>query len=228
MPLIDLEARHVKAAATPFSEAQFALLTHIRNQGFLECPEPIALTAEAEYVTYVEGDDLADMRANNRNHAEELLVKVCLQWKRLTAACGSFKSSSGHRWPSTMHVDYPGSSPAHLDLNPGNVILGPDGSVSFIDFRNASLSQPLYDLALLIRHWGPFSHPDDRSEDLRELNALSRFELVCEVVGLIGDEKSEVASALLKSYDKSLEMQATPGPVQIARNRRSQRWAERI
>lgn len=53
MPAVDYERRRVEDVATPYSESQFAILRHIRNQGFTECPEPLEVKGGKEYVPYV-------------------------------------------------------------------------------------------------------------------------------------------------------------------------------
>ena len=230
MPTIDREKRLVEEVATPYSESQFAVLRYIRDQGFTECPEPIEIKDGKEYVSYVEGTDLSHMSAEDRNKADELLVNVCMQWKRLVEVSESFdyRSSDQLTLPPTMHDDYIGTVPCHLDLNPGNVVLDPDGKINFIDFRNTSLSTPQYDLALFIRHWGPFAPPKDRLEEFQDLNSLSRFDLVCDEVGLSHPQRTELAQALIKSYDKSLEMRGPDNPSYVEKNRRAQRWGANI
>jgi len=226
MPAIDHERKRVEEVVTPYSESQFAILRHIRNQGFTNCPEPLEINGGKEYVSYVEGADLSHMSAEDKDRADELLVNVCMQWKRLREACDSFDHSVAEQLtlPSTMHDDYIGSVPCHLDLNPGNVVLGPDGAINFIDFRNAALAEPQYDLALLIRHWGPFAPPVDRGEEFQDLDSLNRFDLVCDEVGLSNFRRKGLAQALIKSYDKSLEMRGYTPASYHEKNRRAKRW----
>jgi aminoglycoside phosphotransferase (APT) family kinase protein len=90
--------------------------------------------------------------------------------------------------PDSAH----GSLVCHNDLGISNVVFSDDAAplpIGFIDFDYAAPVDPLFDMAVAMRHWVPLWNPADLAAVYAEVDQRARFELWADVFELDGAER---------------------------------------
>lgn len=143
----------------------------------------------------------------------------------LSRAMSSYEPVPGDQWVQRVPSGWSGSRPQHLDLNPGNVLFRRTSPYAAIDFREIGLAQPIWELALLVRHWTPLSSSlAIRAPHLMKERARA---IVCGWGGFV--EWSDLVRAVGATFDHSLKRRAlNPGTAQYAENRRAQTLAQSV
>lgn len=129
---------------------------------------------------------------------ERLLIDVAELQRRLHAAAADYVAPSDAVWATSAGDYFPEAAlggshtiVCHNDLGMPNVIVGEHGrAVGVIDFDYCRPVDPLFDIAVAVRHWVPFGDLDVAHDE--ELDRVRRFGLFCAVHELTTDRRARV------------------------------------
>ena len=232
------------------SEAVDALLGHLASVGFDGAPRPLGVDEQGRStLSYVDGD-VGIPPYPRWSAGAELLVSVAALQRRYHDAVRSFAPPAGTVWNTTLaDADAEGGGDGgnrdggngrlvigHNDLCVENVVCRDGRAVAFIDFDFAGPVDPLWDVAIALRHWVPIRDPEDLDEARADVDQPARFRAYCEVYGVRDDEHSRLVRLGLRFLDRAFEQMKTraeagqPGYLEAwrngyaAQNRRSHAW----
>jgi len=165
----------------------------------------------------------------------ELLVSVAELQRRYHDAVASFTPPDDARWNDALASQH-GPVVGHNDLCVENVVARDGRAVAFIDFDFAAPVDPLWDVAIALRHWVPVRDPVDLDEARCDVDQVARFHAYCDVYGVPATDRPRVVEFGLAFLDQayaSMKARADaglPGYVEAwkagyaAQNRRSHAW----
>ncbi|WP_345042719.1 phosphotransferase [Georgenia daeguensis] len=184
----------VRRPATERSELVFALLRHVRANGFLGVPEPLGFDeAGRERLRFIPGD-VAVPPFPSWSLDDGLLASTARLLREFHEAVRDFVPPPGAQWNSELA--HPGGGPivGHNDVCVENVVVRDGRAVALIDFEFAAPTRPLHDLAVLARHWVPVETDQDaRVYGRSGFDVPSRLRLVAESYGLPrGSQREEL------------------------------------
>jgi hypothetical protein len=184
--------------AAPRRLATHALLAHLAAVGFDGAPRVLAVHADTEMLTYVEGQAAvppvpADLLTDTA------LVSVADLLVRYHRAAASF-DPSGYRWPRPIPRRFRTGLVSHNDVHPANVVFRGGRAVALIDFDLAGPGSAVWDIAAAARSWAPLFDEQDIT-DCRQGRALERFRIFLDACGLPRADRRRVAEALIANHD---------------------------
>jgi hypothetical protein len=195
----------VRRPPGPNRDAIHALLDHLGRVGFDGAPRLLGIDEKGRsIVSWIDGEvpmpPYPDWSAG-----AELLVSVAELQRRFHDAVRGFVAPAGAVWTTALT---PGPPPAdavvgHNDLGLENVVCRDGRAVAFIDFDFAAPVDPLWDVAVALRHWVPFKDPDDLDEARAEVDQVARFSAYCDVYGVGADDRVRVVEHGLRFLDQA-------------------------
>lgn len=225
----------VRRPATPYTEAGHALLQHLERVGFDGAPRLLGVDQKGRSIlTYVEGD-VGVPPYPGWVASAELLVSVAELQRRFHDAVATFVPPTGAVWNTTL-ATAAGAVVGHNDLCVENVVAREGRAVAFIDFDFAAPVDPLWDVAIALRHWVPVRDPLDLDDARADVDQVARFHAYCDVYGVAQADRARVVAHGLAFLDQaytSMKARADagqPGYVEAwkagyaAQNRRSHAW----
>ena len=220
--------------------AVHALLDHLERVGFDGAPRVLGIDERNRSVlTYVEGD-VAVPPYPAWSAGAELLVSVAELQRRYHDAVRSFVPPPGAVWTTALTQGAPrsGALVGHNDLCLENVVCRDGRAIAFIDFDFAAPVEPVWDVAIALRHWVPFKHPDDLDEARAGVDQAARFGAYCDVYGVPAGSRRRVVRLGLRFLDQAYEAMRSraeaglPAYVEVwangygGQNRRARSWLE--
>lgn len=225
----------VRRPATPYTEAGHALLEHLEHVGFDGAPRLLGVDQKGRSIlTYVDGD-VGVPPYPGWVASAELLVSVAELQRRFHDAVATFVPPTGAEWNTTLATAV-GAVVGHNDLCVENVVARDGRAVAFIDFDFAAPVDPLWDVAIALRHWVPVRDPLDLDDARADVDQVARFHAYCDVYGVAHGDRARVVAHGLAFLDQaytSMKARADaglPGYVEAwkagyaAQNRRSHAW----
>lgn len=216
----------VRRPPGPQSAAVHALLDHLERVGFEGAPRFLGVDGLGRSVlTYVEGEAAAAPYEPWLAGAE-LLTSVADLLRRFHDAVRSFVPPAGAVWDTTLAPDDPGPAAlvGHNDASVENTVCRHGRSVALIDFDFAAPTDPLWDVAVALRHWVPVRADAHLDAARRDVDRVARYLAFCDVYGLGADERARVGELGLAFLDRAhAQMKARaeaglPGYVEAWRN----------
>jgi Phosphotransferase enzyme family len=184
--------------AAPCWRATHALLGHLAAAGFDGAPRALAVSADTELLTYIEGEAaVPPLRGDMLT--DEALVSVAGLLRRYHGAAASF-DPSGYRWPRPIPRRFRTGLVSHNDVHPANVVFRGGRAVALIDFDLAGPGSAVWDIAAAARSWAPLFDEQDIT-DCRQGRALERFRIFLDACELPPAERRRVAEALIANHD---------------------------
>jgi Phosphotransferase enzyme family len=184
--------------AAPRWRATHALLAHLAAAGFDGAPRALAVGADTELLTYIEGEaGVPPLRPDMLTDAA--LVSVAGLLRRYHRAAASF-DPSGYRWPRPIPRRFRAGLVSHNDVHPANVVFRGGRAVALIDFDLAGPGGAVWDIAAAARSWAPLFDERDVT-DSRQGRALERFRIFLDACELPRAERRRVAEALIPNHD---------------------------
>lgn len=182
----------VRRPATGRSELVFALLRHVRANGFLGVPEPLGFDELGrERLRFIPGE-VAVPPFPGWSLAPGLLASTARLLREFHEAVRDFVPPPGADW--NTELAHPGGGPVvgHNDVCVENVVVRDGRAVALIDFEFAAPTHPLHDLAVLARHWVPVETEQDARRDGRSgFDVASRLRLVADAYGVPPGRREE-------------------------------------
>jgi hypothetical protein len=230
----------VRRPASANRAAVHALLDHLERVGFDGAPRVLGVDErDRSVLTYVEGD-VAVPPYPAWSASAELLVSVAELQRLFHDAVRSFVAPPDAAWTTalTPRVPNAGAMVGHNDLCLENVVCRDGRAIAFIDFDFAAPVEPLWDVAIALRHWAPLKHPDDLDEARAGVDQVARFGAYCDVYGVPEASRRRVVRLGLRFLDlayATMKARADAGlPAYVdawangygGQNRRARTWVE--
>ena len=141
---------------------------------------------------------------------EQLLVDVARLQRRLHTLARSYEPPADAVWATSAGNYFPPSAfstndllVCHNDLGMSNIVVDEQRRLSgVIDFDYCKPVDPLFDIAVAVRHWAPFGDLGLAPEV--ELDRVRRFGLYCDVHELSRSERLRVADLADDFLDHAL------------------------
>lgn len=182
----------------PCWPATHALLAHLAAVGFDAAPQVVAVTADTEVLTYIDGQAaVPPLPAETLTDAA--LVSVADLLRRYHLAVASF-DPAGYRWPRPIPAPFRTGLVSHNDVHPANLVFRNGRAVGLIDFDWAGPGSAVWDVAAAARYWAPLQDDQDIA-DCRQGRALERFRIFVQASGLTRAERRHVAEAVVANHD---------------------------
>jgi hypothetical protein len=189
----------------PHSPAVHALLTHLEAVGFDGAPRFVGRDQQGRAVlSFIEGEvGIPPFPAWVADEA--LLDSVAALHRRFHDAVHGFALPAGTVWDTTLTGDPTRATlVGHNDLCVENVVVRDGRAVAFIDFDFAGPADPLWDVAIALRHWVPVRGTADLEATREHLDRVARFSRYCIVYGVAAHERTMVVDLLLTFLDQAL------------------------
>lgn len=193
------KGNEVNRPAGPHTPAVHKLLRHLRENGFNEVPEPIAIEADRERVSFIPGD-VPQFPYPSWCLTEETLVKVAKFLKRYHIATSSFPQSGELVWSTDLADPEGGTVVCHNDMLPENVVFNHGEIAAVLDFDFAAPGRPLWDIAKSIRMWVPLDDPSSAATyGMPNLDPFRRLKIFCDAYELDRDDRIELLNVIDQS-----------------------------
>ena len=228
----------VRRPIGPHSDAVHALLRHLERVGFDGSPRYLGIDDEGRSVLdFIDGDvGLPPYPAWTAEPA--LLASVADLHRRFHDAARTFVRPADVIWDRTLAPET-GNVACHNDLCVENVVVRDGLAVAFIDFDFAAPTEPLWDVALALRHWAPVIDPTDIVDGRAGIDQRARLSRYCDAYGLDDVTSRARLGALIVAFlDQALAKvraraeAGAAGYVELwatgyeGRNRRARTWIE--
>ncbi len=132
---------------------------------------------------------------------DELLVSVADLQRRLHDVARSYVIPPNAVWDADVTPGYlpdraHGALVCHNDLCVENVVIRDSRAAGVIDFDYAGPVNPLFDIAVAVRHWAPARAPEDLADLVTAVDPVARFRLFLDVHELDAEQRAEVTVLL--------------------------------
>lgn len=139
---------------------------------------------------------------------DDLLVSVAQLQARLHAVARSYEGTTDDVWDDAIGVGYypagvEGPVVCHNDLCVENVVTRDGRAVGLIDFDYARPVDPLFDIAVAVRHWAPVRAPADLTAVDVEVDVVARFRAFTDEHGLDRRARERVITLIGAFLDRA-------------------------
>jgi aminoglycoside phosphotransferase (APT) family kinase protein len=126
------------------------------------------------------------------------LASVARLLRRLHDCASSFTPPPDAVWHEPLPPgDYLGTRVCHNDLVPDNIVFRNGLAVGLIDFDLAAPVDPIWDVAVTLRHWLPVRQESDQEEAWAGTRPGPRLALFCDAYGLPAADRARLLDAIL-------------------------------
>jgi hypothetical protein len=234
----------VRRPRKPQTAAVHAFLRHLVEKGLSGAvPTPLGFDErDREILTFLEGHIFLPPETA-WTAGDELLVSVAELQHRLHAAARGYRTPDDAVWDDEIGSGYfpagiDGAIVCHNDLCVENVVVRDGRAAAVIDFDYARPVDPLFDVAVAVRHWAPVRAPEDL-EPIGSIDTRARFRMFADAHGLDRHARArvvEMIGAFLDRAHDNVQRLAAAGQGGFAamidggyldQNRRSAAWVRR-
>jgi Phosphotransferase enzyme family len=146
----------VRRPAGPWTPAVHTLLEHLERKGFAGAPRALGLDEQGrEILSFAEGAAAWPWEAFRPLAIDAGLQQVAQLINGYHAAVADFQPPAGAAWSPIAPTRGVSDTLCHNDLAPWNLILGPAGELTFIDWDLAAPGERISDLAYAARAFVP-------------------------------------------------------------------------
>ncbi len=173
-------------------------------------PTPLGFDAKGrEILTYLEGE-IALPPHTAWSAGDELLVSVAELQRRLHDVARDYQPPDDAVWDDAVGQGYfpagiGGPIVCHNDLCVENVVLRGGRAAAIIDFDYARPVDPLFDIAVAVRHWAPMRSPRDLHVLGIEVDVLQRFRGFLDVHELEVSQRERVVGMMGRFLDRAFD-----------------------
>lgn len=189
---------------TPFVEH---FLQHLQRNGVALGPVPLGTDEQGrQRLSYIPGTAPTSPYPDWA-FDEDLLTDLAEQQQALHRAAADYQPLPDAVWAVSGGNYFPpgsvGTAFCHNDLCMSNVIVDIDARrvAGFVDFDYVAPVNPLFDIAVLARHWAPFGDPN--AATAIDLDRVRRFRLICDVHDLDGEARMQVVDLGISFLDQA-------------------------
>jgi Ser/Thr protein kinase RdoA (MazF antagonist) len=187
----------VHRPAGPWTPTVHRLLAHLRDQGFVGAPEPIALHDVLETVSFVPGT-AGDYPWSADIASEAALVTTARLLRHYHDVAATFPLSDDDVWSQSER--YPIETVCHGDFAPYNCVFDGVRAVGIIDFDTAHPGPRVWDVASAVYRYAPFTTGTVEGSTAPRLEQrLDRAAEFCRAYELDADSRSRLAETMVAS-----------------------------
>ena len=195
----------VRRPAGANQSAVHALLEHLERAGFDGAPRMLGVDEQGRSVfTYIEGDVAMPPYPSWSADAGLLTSGATLQ-RRYHDAVRGFVPPPDSAWTTALTPGPPptGAIVGHNDLCLENVVCRDGRAVAFIDFDFAAPVEPLWDVAIALRHWVPLKDRVDAGDAHAGVDRVARFAAYCDAYDVPYASRARVVTFGLRFLDQA-------------------------
>jgi aminoglycoside phosphotransferase (APT) family kinase protein len=188
----------VRRPTGSYTPAVHAFLRHLEDVGFVGSPRVHGIdSCGREILDFIPGD-VPQSPLPAWAGTDSALVSVAKLLRRLHDAAASFVPSPDAIWhePSPPAA-YSGRQVCHNDLVPDNIVFRDGVAVALIDFDLAAPVNPIWDVAVAIRHWLPIRAECDLERAHLGSTPAARLALFCDAYELSATDRAQLFDAML-------------------------------
>ena len=146
----------VRRPAGAWTPAVHALLAHLERKGFAAAPRALGFDAQGrEMLSFAEGIAAWPWEAFRPLATDAGLLRIAELINGYHAAVADFEPPNDAAWSPVAPRRGAAATVCHNDLAPWNLIVGPEGELTFIDWDLAAPGERLSDLAYAARAFTP-------------------------------------------------------------------------
>jgi len=181
-----------------YTSAVHAYLRHLEDVGFAGSPRVHGIDSHGrEILDFIPGD-VPHSPLPLWTGTDSTLISVARLLRRLHDAAASFVPPPDAIW----HVPpppaaYSGGQVCHNDLVPDNIVFRDGVAVALIDFDLSAPVDPIWDVAVAIRHWLPVRTESDLERVHLGSTPGPRLALFCDAYGLPAADRVRLLDAVL-------------------------------
>ncbi|HEX3407692.1 MAG TPA: phosphotransferase [Caulobacteraceae bacterium] len=139
-----------------WTPAVHSLLHHLEHKGFTGAPRALGMDAQGrEILSFAEGAAAWPWGAFRPLATDEGLLRVAERIGAYHAAVADFRPPPDAVWSAIAPTRDAADTLCHNDFAPWNLVIGPTGELTFIDWDLAAPGQRLSDLAYAARAFVP-------------------------------------------------------------------------
>jgi len=199
----------VRRPRTPQSTSVQVFLQHLVDHGLAGVvPAPHGFDErDREVLDYLDGH--IHLPPNTAWTAgDDLLVSVAELQRRVHVASRGFTPPEDAVWNDAIGEGYyppeaAGDVVCHNDLCVENVVTRDGSAVGVIDFDYARPVDPLFDVAVAVRHWAPVRAPEDLAALEVEVDVMARFRSFTDVHSLDREPRARVVALIGAFLDRA-------------------------
>jgi hypothetical protein len=166
----------VRRPAGAWTPAVHSLLQHLEHKGFTAAPRPLGIDAHGrEILSFAEGAAAWPWEAFRPLATDGGLLRIAELISAYHVAVAGYRPSEDAAWSAIAPTRGAADTLCHNDFAPWNLILGPAGELTLIDWDLAAPGQRLSDLAYGARAFVPLI-PDPPYE----IPIVRRLALLCD------------------------------------------------
>ena len=232
----------VRRPRKPQTSSVHQFLQYLVDHGLEDVvPTPLGFDEQGrEILTFIAGD-IALPPHTAWSAGDELLVSVADLQRRLHEVARNYRPSVDAVWDDDIGQGYfpagiDGPTVCHNDLCVENVVMRAGRAAAVIDFDYARPVDPLFDIAVAVRHWAPVRSSQDLDALGIDVDVPHRFrafldghelegpqrERVVEIVGRFLDRAFENVQRLARDGEQGFAAMIADG--YLDQNRRSVEW----
>jgi hypothetical protein len=164
-------------------------LAHLSAAGCDFVPTPQGVEGDRQHLGFIDGTVVGDGDERPKWVADDTTLVAVARLQLRLHECSKGYIPTGD---ALFEVPYlpeigRGELVCHNDLGISNVVFSDTATplpVGFIDFDYAAPVDPLFDIAVAMRHWVPMWNPADLADVYADVDQLERFALWSDVFGL--------------------------------------------
>ncbi|HEY8199723.1 MAG TPA: phosphotransferase [Actinomycetota bacterium] len=189
----------VRRPVGSYTPAVHAYLRHLEKVGFEGSPRVHGIDSEGrEVLDFIPGD-VPHSPLPAWAGTDGALASLARLLRRLHDAAASFSPPPEAVWHEPQPpMTYAGTRVCHNDLVPDNVVFRDGQAVAFIDFDLSAPVDPIWDVAVAIRHWLPVRAEPDLERAHLDREPGPRLALFCDAYGLSAHDRSRLLDAVLE------------------------------
>ena len=189
----------VRRPIGPHSDAVHALLRHLDDVGFDGAPRYLGIDDKGRSVLDFIAGDVGLPPYPAWTAAPALLASVAGLQRRFHDAARTFVMPDDLAWDRTL-APGTGDLACHNDLCVENVVVRDGRAVAFIDFDFAAPTDPLWDIAIALRHWVPVIDPADLVDGRAGVDQRARLMQYCDAYALDDVSSRARLGALIAAF----------------------------
>jgi hypothetical protein len=192
MSAVTRTGNRVHRSAGSWTEQVHRLLTHLREQGIAEVPEPLGFDRQGrEVLSYIPGTAAITPTPDLRT--DDVLISAARLLRRLHDATTDVAHIWLDGWQSPARE--PVEVICHGDFAPYNCVFENQHLVGVIDFDNAHPGPRLWDLAYAVYRFAPITAPTNPENFGSIADQCRRARLFCEAYRL--EDRSGLVDAVM-------------------------------
>jgi len=191
------DGNRVYRPAGAWTHTVHALLRYVRQQGFIQVPEPLGIDELGrEVVSYLPGD-VSDSTLRDNHRSTATLISAAKLLQHYHQATENFQVSVEQPANWQLAPRTPAEVICHGDYAPYNVVYSNDLAVGMIDFDTAHPGPRVWDVAYALYRWVPFSCPSNAGVDGTIDQQMERARVFCNAYDVNDSDRLDLVPVMI-------------------------------